>query len=78
MSLLTAKVRRRTGRKREIQIGKNIHARLYSSNTGDYLFTAELVNYTVVRNALPGHAMKACGEGELELHVLFASALHNR
>jgi len=40
---------------------KNINARLSSSNMGEYLFSAELVNNTVVRKALPMHAMKTCG-----------------
>ena len=44
-----------------MRTGKNIHARFSSSNTGDYLFAAELVNNTVVRNVLHMHAMKACG-----------------
>ena len=42
---------------------KTIHARLSSSNKGDYLFAAKLVNYNVVRNVLPMHAMMACGKG---------------
>ena len=59
-----------------MQGGINIHAKLSNSNTGDYFFAAELVNNTVVRNVLPKHAMKTCGEGELQFQVLFASALH--
>ena len=31
---------------------------------GDYLFAAKMVNYTVVRNVFPMHAMMACGERE--------------
>jgi hypothetical protein len=55
------------GRKREMQRGKktNTNARLSSSNVGDFLFAAELVNYTVVRNVLPMQAMMGCGEWEL-------------
>jgi len=70
MSLLTAKVHRRTElhkweKKRNAERKKNIHTRLSTSNTGDYLFTEELVNNTVVSNVFPMHAMKACGEVEI-------------
>jgi hypothetical protein len=43
----------------------NRHARLSSSNMGNCLFAAKLVNNTAVRKVAPMHVMMACGEGEL-------------